>query len=84
MEEHHGPYTRAQVVVAERRATNRKKDFLGGRYIYDGINFWRQSRRTRFLVFGRLVPKHDWWHKGGCGCELCRSPAQHSAEHESL
>lgn len=48
-----------------------KTDFLGGRYVYDGINFWRQSKRTRFLVFGRLVPKHDWWHREDCGCELC-------------
>ena len=76
MEAHHGPFTRDQVIAAERRATTTKRDFLGGRYIYDGINFWRHSKRTRLLVFGGLVPKYGWWHKADCGCELCDPRAQ--------
>jgi hypothetical protein len=69
--EQHGPFSRAQVVAAERRATNARRDRLGGKYVYDGINFWRVSKRTRLLIFGRWVPKNDWWHREGCRCELC-------------
>jgi hypothetical protein len=70
-------YTRDQVLGAERRAWAGKLTAGRAEYFYDGIEFWRQGKRSeRRALTEAEAPAGGWWHKSECNCGLCQPPSE--------
>ena len=71
------PYSRFQVLCAERPAWAQPALRGKEQFYFDGRSFWRrpESGRERLLPSWR-APRYGWVHEPGCDCGLCEVPTR--------